>query len=265
MTADAAALHKAALIYSRQGWPVFPCKPGSKQPRTRHGFLDATTDPVTIGIYWGHGEPYNVAIATGAPAPDVVDFDARPGEPGWEAYERLNDAGLLAGAFALVRTRSGGYHVWFRGTGQRKTEGIGGQPVDFRGQGGYIIAPPSVATGNDGVTGAYVLLEYRQDATATFDLAAARELLTPPGQRPARSARKRRGGKNIAGLVRVVAAGQGGADGHLRLYWAACRMAERGQAGRMGELITAAVTAGLDEAEAQRTAANAEKRVARDD
>jgi len=37
-----------ALGYARHGWPVFPCMPGSKEPATRHGFKDASTDPDRI-------------------------------------------------------------------------------------------------------------------------------------------------------------------------------------------------------------------------
>jgi hypothetical protein len=38
----------AALRYAQAAWPVFPCVPGEKVPATRHGFLDATTDPDKI-------------------------------------------------------------------------------------------------------------------------------------------------------------------------------------------------------------------------
>ena len=37
-------LLKAALKYGRNGYAVFPCSPGGKNPRTDHGFKDATTD-----------------------------------------------------------------------------------------------------------------------------------------------------------------------------------------------------------------------------
>jgi hypothetical protein len=45
------------------------------------------------------------------------------------------------------------------------------------------------------------------------------------------------------------------------LFWAACRAAEAGDQGVLGELVAAAVQAGLDEAEAQRTVASAVRTV----
>ena len=53
-----------ALAYARHGWPVFPCQPDSKEPATRHGFLDATTDPDRIRRWWDRQPAANVAIAT---------------------------------------------------------------------------------------------------------------------------------------------------------------------------------------------------------
>ncbi len=61
-----------AQAYAAHGWPVFPCQPGSKQPATRHGFLDATTDPDQITWWWRHQADANLAIATGHPGPDVL-------------------------------------------------------------------------------------------------------------------------------------------------------------------------------------------------
>src|ERR1035441_10146666 len=108
----------AALRYAVAGWPVFPCKPGLKEPATPHGFKDATTDPGQIRRWWTRGPAFNVAVATGAPGPDALDVDVHPGGSGFEAFNRLKRAGLLTGAKAIIRTPSGGLHVYFDGTGQ---------------------------------------------------------------------------------------------------------------------------------------------------
>ncbi len=70
-----------ALAYARHGWPVFPCVPGGKEPATRHGFRDASTDPGQIRHWWNRLPGANVAIATGSPGPDVLDVDQH-GPPG---------------------------------------------------------------------------------------------------------------------------------------------------------------------------------------
>src|SRR6266568_8600113 len=92
---DRSAL-RHALAYAWYGWPVFPCKPGSKEPATRHGFRDATTDPNQIRQWWQTLPRANLAIATGSPGPDVLDVD-RHGSPGngFAAYNKLKSAGLL--------------------------------------------------------------------------------------------------------------------------------------------------------------------------
>src|SRR5271169_3824543 len=101
------------------GWSVFPCQPGLKTPATAHGCKDATTDRCAIVQWWNGDATFNVAIATGWPGPDVLDVDDREGGTGWAAFNRLKAAGLLAGSQMLVRTRSGGLHVYFAGSDQR--------------------------------------------------------------------------------------------------------------------------------------------------
>jgi hypothetical protein len=57
------------MAWPGYGWPVFPCLPGEKIPATAHGFRDATTDEQQITGWFGRGFAWNLAIATGAPAP----------------------------------------------------------------------------------------------------------------------------------------------------------------------------------------------------
>ena len=66
---------RQALAYASRGWPVCPCMSGRKTPLTRHGFRDATTDERRITAWFGHYPDWNLAIATGAPGPDVLDVD----------------------------------------------------------------------------------------------------------------------------------------------------------------------------------------------
>ena len=93
---------RQALAFTARGWPVLPCQPGRKTPVTRHGVRDATTDPDQITTWFGRHPDWNLAIATGAPGPDVLDIDEH-GEAGngYPAFRQLRTAGLLDGAAAL--------------------------------------------------------------------------------------------------------------------------------------------------------------------
>ncbi|HEX6498988.1 MAG TPA: bifunctional DNA primase/polymerase [Micromonosporaceae bacterium] len=240
----------AALAYAAAGWPVHPCQPGGKEPLTR--WRDAaTTDPRIIASWWRRWPDANVAIVTGAPGPDVVDFDTKDGRAGLASLDRLRAAGLLSGAFALIRTQSGGWHLYYAGTDQRNAN-LGPCGVDFRGAGGYVLAPPSLVGGRP-----YVLAERREQDGQRVDFAAIRRLLDPPPPLPG----ARPGGRsNPDALVRWVARQpQGGRNNAL--FWAACRAMETG-AGRdvLVALVDAGVTAGLSEDEAVRTVKSAMRR-----
>ena len=146
MTDDPAL--RQALAYARRGWPVFPCQPGQKVPATRHGYRDATTDEQQITGWFSRHPGRNLAIATGAPGPDVLDVDVHgPAGNGYAALGRLHCAGLLEGAYGYVRTPSGGLHIYFTGTAQHSGH-LAAHHVDFRSAGGYVLAPPSQVDGH---------------------------------------------------------------------------------------------------------------------
>jgi hypothetical protein len=244
-------LLEAALRYRSAGWPVFRCQPGKKIPVDGSaGFKDATTDLAKIRAWW-RSDPYNVAIPTGTATADVLDVDVKPDGSGWAAFSRLKRSGLLAGARAMVRTRSGGLHVYFAGTDQP----CGRLPrhhLDFKASGGYVLVSPSFVDADDkGPAGAYELLDHRPGGGARLDWEAVRQLLEPR-----RSIRQRRpDSADSARLVEWVARQNKPGDRHDPLKWAAFRLLEAGQLDDAvaADLVSASVAAGHDEADARRT------------
>jgi hypothetical protein len=247
----------AALRYAAAGWPVFACQPGSKvPPEGSRGFKDATTDPDKVAWLWRRtGQGANVAIATGAPGPDVLDVDVHDGAPGWQSYGELRLAGLVPDAMAEIRTPSGGGHFYYQGTGQRIAK-LPARGIDYRGAGGYVVAPPSQVDGRP-----YVVVS-RQASPAAFDWNAAREHLDPQPQAKAIEHHQptRRPG-SLDHLARYVADLQPG-NRNDGFFWAACRAAEAADRDALDAIAESARAIGLSEREITASLRSAERTAA---
>lgn len=134
----------SALGYAKRGWSVFPCRMKAKEPATRHGFKDSTRDKAAIIRWWSSSPLANVAVATGGLSGIVVlDVDPRNGGDG-------NLAELEQRHGALPETVSacsggGGRHFYFAmPVGVVLKSGKLADGLDFKAEGGYVIAPPSV-------------------------------------------------------------------------------------------------------------------------
>jgi hypothetical protein len=242
----------AALRYARADWPVFPCAPGEKVPATRHGFLDATTDPDQITWWWSRNPEQNVAIATGAPGPDVLDVDVRETGSGFAAFALLRREGLLDGASAYIHTPGGGLHAYFTGSEQ----GNGRLPrhhLDFRSKGGYVVAPPSHVNHQH-----YELIKRGEDEGGLNWIAVTRLLEPEPQQRAHRSDER---SSDTGRLAEWVSRQQEG-NRNDGLFWAANRALDAGLTD-LGELADAARHAGLGDREITRTLASARRRADR--
>jgi Bifunctional DNA primase/polymerase, N-terminal len=147
--------------YVRRGWCVLPlwwptstcgcacglpdCDSAGKHPiptLVPHGLRDATDRDHVADAWWRLYPRANVGIRTGADSGLVVlDVDRKAG--------RLTLRGLVAhyGRFDArwARTGSGGWHAYFAHPGIAVSNSAGriGIGLDVRGDGGYVVAPPS--------------------------------------------------------------------------------------------------------------------------
>jgi hypothetical protein len=101
---------------------------------------DATTDAATVRQWWRQWPTANVAIATGA---GLMVLDIDPDKGGDESLEDLQRIGRLPETLEVI-TGGGGRHYYLE-----TREAVGnsasklGPGLDVRGNGGYVVAPPS--------------------------------------------------------------------------------------------------------------------------
>jgi len=167
---ETGAWMRAALGYAERGWPVLPvwwpefvdgrgdeagrcacgdaeCGSAGKHPLglvARHGVLDATTEIEQIERWWGRFPLANVGVATGDRSGVVViDIDARhDGASRLAAVERRY---LPLPRTVEAETGGGGRHLYFAHRDGEVPSAVGIVPgVDVRGEGGYVVAPPSL-------------------------------------------------------------------------------------------------------------------------
>lgn len=216
----------AARELARIGVPVFPCVPGEKLPLTRSGFQEATNDPRRVQGWWRWQPAANIGIPTGAVSGLVViDVDVH-GVNGYASYARAARAGLIPAPLATVTTPTAGQHAYFPAdpTREQRSWAVGKAGVDCRGDGGYVIAPPSVLLLDD----AHV--PYRVDQIAVgpvepVNAVRLRNFLSPtPPRRPVTEGKV--AGPEDAGRLAAWLARQVKGDRNYKLFWAACRLAE---------------------------------------
>lgn len=238
-------MREAALAYARAGEAVLPLVVGDKDPVTSHGLHDASADPERVARWWQRCPNYNVGIRPSL-GTIVLDVDPRHGGT-------LESLGALPPT-RIARTGGGGWHLWFhyRGAVRREVAGVPG--VDIKANSGYVVVPPSVHESGR-----------RYEWVDRSPVAMLPPHLRGRVARPSAPPRKvtslpRSPDGWVAGLVRTVADAVEG-NRNRALYWATCRVVERGaDPAVLAILHAAAATAGLGESEIERTMTSAERR-----
>jgi Bifunctional DNA primase/polymerase, N-terminal len=224
---DMEKLCAAALWWQRRGFPIFPLKPRGKVPLgslAPHGLKDATLDPSIIKTWWHLAPAANIGFALPADI-FVIDLDGEDACNGW--LNTCGRHGELPPTLTVNTKR--GKHLYFRcNIESRNSVGQIGKGVDVRGNGGYVLLPPSVHP-----SGALYTLDCRTE----LEIARAPEWLTtlalidneptvaeiiaplPPHGHNIKCLRA------VEGIIRFVASARIG-ERNAATFWGACRLRE---------------------------------------
>jgi hypothetical protein len=263
-------LYKAAQRLVKSGQPVFPCHSvgdKAKRPLTRNGFKDATTDLDRIKHWLRMRGDAALGIPTGI-LYDVLDVDIKENSDGRVHMPMLTRLGLLNGCKKVVRTPSGGWHLYFpttKGlTNKARSATLG---LDVRSLGGYVIAAPSYlrdvprdALGDDVYSGAYedhgaptggnddpLYWDLIVSSIMPIDTTTNKPVPVLPSERRA----------SLAALREWVSIREPG-ERNNALHWAVCRCIDNGL--DPNELMEPALLTGLTESEVNQTINSALKR-----
>ncbi len=133
--------------YARLHLPVFPCAPDTKSPITKHGFKDAVDDSEQIDAWWTADPLAMIGMPTGARTKVfVLDVDLKVGRDGEASLAALIAKNGPLPETRIVTTGSGGRHIYFQHPGFKISNSVSkiAEGLDIRGDGGYVILPPSV-------------------------------------------------------------------------------------------------------------------------
>ena len=140
----------AQLVAKLWGWRVFPANPENKKPLISEWQKRASNNEIIINRLFSPFPDAMVAVPTGPiNGITVLDFDIR------DYYNGIHNfivEGYKIPTTAGAHTPSGGFHLYFNSGNEVLPNSVSKLAigVDVRGDGGYVIAPPSQS-----VKGAY--------------------------------------------------------------------------------------------------------------
>jgi hypothetical protein len=146
------------VIAHREGKPICSCgardgcaSPGKHPTMTWSQFQKRRPPREEVADWWsGDRARYGVGILTGSASGNifVLDVDVGPGKDGDDSLRALQLAHDDLPETAEVKTGGGGLHLYFRAPPGvavvRNSASKLGPGLDIRGEGGFVVAPPSV-------------------------------------------------------------------------------------------------------------------------
>ncbi|WP_439365286.1 phage/plasmid primase, P4 family [Bradyrhizobium sp. DASA03005] len=253
----------AALANAAKGWPVFPCHPETKQPLVKAdadpvtgkaipasgGLKKATTDKAQIEAWWRKYPNAMIGVPTGTPiGAFVVDIDAGTDSKTGEVYDAVEILGRLEATLGcplpptrVCRTPRGGLHLYYRlpegGAAMPRNRAGILKRVDVRGEGGYVIVPPSVRS--DGFGYAWQSEEDAAEAWAPAELLGFLAAPVRHYRAPQTAGASSKEAYGLKALADEISALRNAADGtrNETLFHSSIKLAQLVASGHLDEIV----------------------------
>ena len=136
---------ETAHRYLARGWSLLPLRSRDKRPLIAWEPLQSSRpSPEQVSGWFSRWPDANIGVVTGEIS-NLVVIDIDPSHGGDASLKRLEQQfGLLPETVEAI-TGGGGSHFYFAHPGGLIRSRMGlAQGIDLRGDGGYVVAPPSV-------------------------------------------------------------------------------------------------------------------------
>ncbi len=142
---SAGAIEQSALEYLGRGWSVIPVQERAKRPVVAwKAYQTRLVSEKTLHDWFRRSPDSNVGIVTGALS-GIVVLDVDPRHGGKESLRQLERKHGMLPKTIESTTGGGGRHLYFSHPGEEVRNRTNIEPgIDLRGDGGCIVAPPSV-------------------------------------------------------------------------------------------------------------------------
>src|ERR1019366_1806410 len=127
-----------ALKYLNLGFSVIPLRPKSKEPLLPwQEFQSRRASESEIREWFLKWPDANIGLVTGKISSIcVVDLDGPKG---------IQEAQRLGLSSSITSITGNGKHLWYKNASESVGNAVRVQPgIDIRGEGGYVVAPPSI-------------------------------------------------------------------------------------------------------------------------
>jgi len=136
-----------ALSYAHRGWAVFPLVPFRKEPLTKHGFKDATTDRDKIIEWWQVNPEAGIGMAVGHASNFLIlEIEVSQGINGWDTIKKYKDINTDDIISTVGLTTPSENQQWFFQMPKERIKSLKnalGKGLHIIGNGDYVILPPT--------------------------------------------------------------------------------------------------------------------------
>ena len=140
-------LKESAIGLAKANFRIFPLRSGTKAKQVLKSWTNEATNEISRIEFWWSQANYNIGLVTGNGV-IVIDIDNKGQKNGSMVLEEWEQVNGKLPTTCAVRTPTGGYHLYYFVDREIRNTTELYPGIDVRGDGGYVVVPPSVIDGN---------------------------------------------------------------------------------------------------------------------